>query len=112
MPPGVIVPFRPATAAQFVRQNMKYSIKLTPHGFRTTLHEWVRHFHPEWDHLWELQVGHTVGDLTKQAYARDQLLERRRPMMELWGEYCSHPAPEPSKANIKFLAEHKRKKAS
>jgi integrase len=113
MPPGIIVPYRPGSAAQFIRQNMKYPIKITPHGFRTTLHEWVRHYHPEWDNLWEIQVGHKVGDLTKQAYARDQLLEKRRPMMELWGEYCSKPAPEPSKAaNVKSLAEHRRKKAS
>jgi hypothetical protein len=54
-----------------------------------------------------MQVGHVVGNKVAQAYARDQLLEQRRPLMEAWGQYCSQPAPEQLGAPTPLLIEHK-----
>jgi integrase len=81
--------------------------KLTVHGFRSTLRDWCRanRFPPEW---WEIQVDHKLGDRTSQSYGHDDLLEQRRGMMELYGEYCSKPAPEPKAGKVFNLSDKRR----
>jgi len=57
---------------------------------------------------WEIQVDHKLGDKTSQSYGPDQLTEKRRGMMELWGEYCSGPAPEPKTGKVVNLTSKRR----
>jgi integrase len=82
-------------------------LKLTTHGFRSTLRDWCRanRFPVEW---WEIQVDHRLGDKTSQSYGHDPLIEERRGMMELWGEYCSKPAPEPKAGTVLKLSDKRR----
>ena len=35
----------------------------------------------------ELSLGHAVGSAVERAYARSDLFERRRALMEAWAEY-------------------------
>ena len=37
-------------------------------------------------------LAHTVRDKVEAAYARTDLLERRRPLMEAWATFCTRPA--------------------
>ena len=60
------------------------------------------------DVLWKIQVDHVVGDKVDQAYGHNKLLDRRRGMMELWGEYCSKPAPKPQAGAVIKLSEKRR----
>lgn len=61
---------------------------VVPHGFRSSFRGWTRA--QGWpDHLGEIALAHTDKDKVRAAYARDDLLEQRRPMMEAWGEWCS-----------------------
>jgi integrase len=39
----------------------------------------------------EAALAHVVGDAAEQAYARGDMLARRRQLMEAWSEYCSKP---------------------
>jgi integrase len=88
--------------ARFMRAEMKVR-NGTPHGFRSTLRDWMRAETQFKEVLWKIQVDHIVGDdKSDQSYGHDKLLDQRRAMMELWGEYCSKPAPEP-KATGKLL---------
>ncbi|HYZ24482.1 MAG TPA: hypothetical protein VE690_20205, partial [Rhodopila sp.] len=36
----------------------------------------------------ERALAHTIKDKAEAAYARSDLLEKRRPLMEGWGEWC------------------------
>ena len=40
----------------------------------------------------EMALAHTVGDKVEQAYARSDLFDRRRRLMEAWAGYCTAPA--------------------
>ena len=56
-------------------------------GFRT----WATEAgHPR--ELAEAALGHVIGDATEQAYARGDLLQRRRVLMEAWAEFLLRPA--------------------
>jgi integrase len=58
----------------------------TSHGFRTSFKEWsLAHGWP--DHLSETQLAHTDPNKARAAYAREDLLEERRPMMEAWAAF-------------------------
>ena len=61
---------------------------VVPHGFRTSFRGWTRA--KGWpDHLGEIALAHRDKDRVRAAYARDDLLEERRSMMEAWAAWCS-----------------------
>ena len=37
----------------------------------------------------EAALAHTLGNSTKQAYARSDLFDRRRMLMEAWADYVA-----------------------
>ena len=39
-------------------------------------------------------MSHTLGNSTEAAYARSDLCERRRVLMEAWAEYLDTGSPE------------------
>ncbi len=61
---------------------------ITTHGFRSTFKDWARTLTNYPDELSEIQIHHKTGDSTHQAYARDDLLEKRRQLVEDWANYC------------------------
>jgi integrase len=60
---------------------------VVPHGFRATFKGWSRA--SGWaDHLSEAALAHADKDKTRAAYAREDGLDERRPMMEAWAAAC------------------------
>ena len=60
----------------------------TTHGLRSSFRSWASD--EGIDHAAaELALGHSIGNATVAAYARSDLLEARRPIMERWGNYIS-----------------------
>ena len=59
----------------------------SPHGFRSSFRDWAseRTDHPR--EVVEAALAHTVRDQTEAAYARSDLFERRRHLMDDWAEY-------------------------
>ncbi|MCY3817993.1 MAG: integrase, partial [Gammaproteobacteria bacterium] len=53
----------------------------TPHGFRSSFKDWARHEGVD-ELLSEFALAHVEGSRT--TYARDDLLEKRRPVMQAW----------------------------
>ena len=39
----------------------------------------------------EAALAHTIKDKAEAAYARSDLLEKRRPLMDAWAEHCVRP---------------------
>jgi len=61
---------------------------VVPHGFRATFKGWsLAAGYP--DPLSELALAHADKDKVRAAYAREDMCEQRRPMMDAWGEYCT-----------------------
>ena len=66
---------------------------LTVHGFRSTFKDWARERTNFADEISEVALAHTVGDKqTYAAYARGDLLDKRRRLMDAWAEFCAAAA--------------------
>jgi len=62
----------------------------TAHGFRSTFKDWARERTAYADEVSELALAHVNSDATRAAYARSELLEKRRQLMGDWEQYCYH----------------------
>ena len=69
----------------------RLGIDAVPHGFRSSFRDWAseRTDHPR--EVVEAALAHTVRDQTEAAYARSDLFERRRHLMDDWAEYLKVP---------------------
>lgn len=56
------------------------------HGMRSTFRDWVTDKTDFDGDLGELALAHTIGNKSKQAYARSDALLKRLPMMQAWGD--------------------------
>ena len=66
---------------------------MVPHGFRTSFCGWTRA--QGWpDDLGEIGLAYVDEDRMRAAYARDDLLEERCPMMEAWATWCIVNGPD------------------
>jgi integrase len=66
---------------------------LTVHGFRSTFTDWAHECTDFADVVIDMALAHKVGDKVQAAYRRGDLFEKRRKLMEAWGEYCAGSTP-------------------
>ena len=62
--------------------------EFTTHGFRSTFKDWASEKGHD-DDLSEMALSHKVGSAVRRAYARSDLLERRREIMAEWSAFVS-----------------------
>ena len=72
-----------------VLRRMKLDHVTTAHGFRSTFTDWAREQTGFPREVIEAVLAHAIGDKTEAAYARGDLLLKRRRLMEAWAGYCS-----------------------
>ncbi|MDE0288745.1 MAG: hypothetical protein OXM88_09235 [bacterium] len=60
----------------------------TLHGFRSTFRDWAADQSVPRE-IAELCLAHRIGSAAEQAYARGDVLERRREVMEAWAQYLT-----------------------
>lgn len=60
---------------------------ITAHGFRSSFRDWVSETDSAPREIAEIALAHAVGDATEKAYARSDLLERRRELMQKWAAF-------------------------
>ncbi|PVY78194.1 integrase [Tamilnaduibacter salinus] len=65
----------------------------TVHGFRSTFKDWARENTAYADEVSELALAHVNDDATRAAYARSELIEKRRLMMGDWERFCYERQP-------------------
>lgn len=65
-----------------------YDKVAVPHGFRSSFKDWARNLTNHADEISELALAHVNSDSTRAAYARDELLGLRAPMMQEWADHC------------------------
>lgn len=66
----------------------RMEIKATAHGFRSTFKDWAREQTAFADEVSELALAHVNSDATRAAYARSELIDKRRQLMQEWANYC------------------------
>jgi integrase len=60
---------------------------LTVHGFRSSFSDWAAestHFPSQ---TVEMALAHTITNQVEAAYRRGDLIEKRRELMQAWGDY-------------------------
>ena len=62
-------------------------IGAVPDGFRSTFRDWCGEMTNASREVAEAALGHKVGNVVEQAYARSDLFEKRRALMESWARY-------------------------
>jgi integrase len=81
------------TVRIWAKQHMGMTVTL--HGFRSCFRDWVATQTKFARELAEFALDHrhreVVGDRTELAYMRDDLLEKRRPLMRAWGAFLDRP---------------------
>ncbi|MCY4641443.1 MAG: tyrosine-type recombinase/integrase [Gammaproteobacteria bacterium] len=63
--------------------------RTTVHGFRATFRTWASECTNADHAVMELSLAHTVGSSVEQAYARSDLLAKRRRLMDQWGAFAT-----------------------
>jgi integrase len=62
---------------------------ITVHGFRSTFRQWAGDNPLVAREVAEAALAHALKDKTEAAYARGDLFDRRRVLMEKWAEFCA-----------------------
>ncbi len=60
----------------------------TVHGFRSTFRDWCSESARAERELAEAALSHATGNEVERAYARSDLFERRRTLMDQWARFC------------------------
>ena len=82
------VPISDMSMTQLLR---KRELPYVPHGFRSTFRDWAgdRTEYPR--ELIEAALAHSVENQVEAAYRRLTAVERRRPLMQDWGDFLLKP---------------------
>ena len=64
---------------------------ITIHGFRSTFRDWAGETTAFAHDICEAALAHVRGDKSVMAYARGDLFDKRRKLMEAWSRYCMTP---------------------
>jgi integrase len=75
-------------AVNRVTAQMPGTPEATPHGFRSSFKDWARSQPGHEDEVSELAIAHVNSDETRVAYARDELMDKRRILMNDWARFC------------------------
>ncbi|MBL4928918.1 tyrosine-type recombinase/integrase [Tabrizicola sp. KVB23] len=62
---------------------------ITTHGFRSTFRDWCSESARADFDIAEAALAHAVGSATARAYARSDLFDRRRALMDAWSQYVT-----------------------
>lgn len=79
-------PLSDRTLLKLIREN---GFEVDIHGFRTSFRNWAQERTNFPREVAEAALAHLSGDETERAYARSDLFEKRRKIMEAWAGYLA-----------------------
>ena len=94
-PRRLVFPMRsgkPMATSTLPKMLQYHEFAAVPHGFRSSFRDWAAE---ETDHpreVIEAALAHVVQNKVEAAYARSDLFERRRRLMNDWAAYLDGPA--------------------
>lgn len=80
-----------ATLAAVLRRMGIPPDKAVPHGFRSTFRDWAGEHTSHPREVIEQALAHRLKDKAEAAYARGDLMEKRRRLMEDWAAFLARP---------------------
>ena len=63
--------------------------RATVHGFRSSFRDWAAECTSAPHAVMEFSLAHTVGSSVEQAYARSDLIAKRRVLMQAWADFLT-----------------------
>ena len=66
--------------------------RATVHGFRSSFRDWASECTNASNAAMERSLAHSVGSAVEQAYARSDLFDRRRELMDQWADFVTETA--------------------
>ncbi len=78
---------KPLSSVTLPRLTKDLGIAAVPHGFRSSFRDWAAERTNTPREVVEAALAHTVQNPTEAAYARSDLFERRRRLMDDWADY-------------------------
>ena len=84
-----------AIAASSMAQALKaiYGDRCTVHGFRSSFRDWASEQTNVPHAVAEAALAHMVGSAVERSYARSDLFEKRRDLMDRWAEFATQQTP-------------------
>ncbi|WP_273724645.1 site-specific integrase [Bartonella sp. AU18XJBT] len=79
-------PISPMVMSKYMRKN---KLEACPHGFRSSLRDWLAETTDASYEIAETILSHTVGGKVERAYRRTDYLEQRRVYMDKWAAYVT-----------------------
>ena len=70
----------------------KMDMACTPHGFRATFRTWAQEQTKHESEVCEAALSHEVGGPVAKRYMRGTQLEKRRLLMDDWGQFAATPS--------------------
>jgi integrase len=67
--------------------------RATVHGMRSAFRDWAGETTNYPREVVEMALAHRIGDAVEQAYARGDLFQRRKRLMDAWASYCTAGTP-------------------
>ena len=89
---GIIFPGMKGNAItnnSFTRLVAKLGIDATPHGFRSSFRDWAAERTDAPKAVMEAALAHSNPNAVEAAYARSDLLDKRRELMAAWADYVA-----------------------
>ena len=63
--------------------------RATVHGFRSSVRDWAAECTSAPHAVMELALAHSVGSSVERAYARSDMIEKRRVLMQQWADFMA-----------------------
>ena len=75
-----------ATVGKLLRQQ---GVDATAHGFRSTFRDWASEQTDAPHAVMEAALAHSIPNAVEAAYARSDLFEKRRELMQRWSDFVA-----------------------
>ena len=89
---GFVFPMRSGRSiapSTFPKMLQYHEVAAVPHGFRSSFRDWAAEMTDHPRDVIEAALAHVVQNKVEAAYARLDLFERRRRLMDDWAEYLA-----------------------
>ena len=73
----------------FPRMLQYHEVAAVPHGFRSSFRDWAAEMTDHPREVVEAALAHIVRNKVEAAYARSDLFDHRRRLMDDWAEYLA-----------------------
>ena len=80
---------KPVSASTLPKMLQSHTLAAVPHGFRSSFRDWAAEMTDHPREVIEAALAHVVQNKVEAAYARSDLFERRRLLMDDWARYLA-----------------------